>query len=344
MHGPVSMGGHIAAQISHHFNGSRQSTHVAIKKGLMELFSIKTTLRTWRASIRKFLALLMCSVVCWQSVFAQSSSSTTELAAQLQGFRPDVWFLPDDDMLGFVAIPEGSFPMGSNPLIDPMAFENERWSDTRRQGAVELPAYYIARFETTTAQFAAFVEATGYRADPQSLAQSLDHPAAFVSWTDAVAYSRWLDKALREAPFLAQPLRDFLMQGGHVTLPNEAEWEKAAKGSDSRIYPWGNQMQPQFANVAGRGTLAVGSFPCPECAFGLMDMSGNVWEWTRSPYQNYPFDSADDRSNLSEDALWIMRGGSYNDEANNARAAVRGAADPGARRPFIGFRVVISKQ
>jgi len=90
--------------------------------------------------------------------------------------------------------------------------------------------------------------------------------------------------------------------------------------------------------------MAVGSFSCPECQFGLMDMSGNVWEWTRSPYQNYPFDSADDRGNLSEDALWIMRGGSYNDEANNARAAVRGAADPGARRPFIGFRVVLSKQ
>ena len=103
-------------------------------------------------------------------------------------------------------------------------------------------------------------------------------------------------------------------------------------------------MQSQRANIASSGTLPVGSFSCPECLFDLADMSGNVWEWTRSAYQNYPFDSTNNRVNLSEDALWVMRGGSFNDEENNARAAVRGAADPGARRPFIGFRVVISKQ
>ena len=300
--------------------------------------------RTWRTRIRELFALLAIFAICLPSVFAQSISTSAGLARQLQGFRPDVWFLPDDENFGFVFIPEGSFPMGSNPLIDPMAFENERWSETRRQGIVELPEYYIARYETTTAQFAAFVEATGYRADPQSLEQELDHPVAFVSWTDAVAYSRWLDKELRNVPSLAKPLREFFAQGGHVTLPNEAEWEKAAKGGDGRIYPWGNQMQAQRANIAGSGTMAVGSFACPECVFGLNDMSGNVWEWTRSPYQDYPFDTAHDRVNLAEDALWIMRGGSYNDEAGNARAAVRGAADPGARRPFIGFRVVLSKQ
>lgn len=310
----------------------------------MELTNTRAAPRSWRAYVSGFLAVLAIAVVGQQAAVAQSPATSAQLSAQLTGFRTDAWFLPNDQMLGFVAIAQGSFPMGSDPLIDPMAFENERWSETRRQGIVELPEYYIARYETTTAQFAAFVEATGYRADPQSLAQELNHPAAFVSWTDAVAYTRWLDKALRDAAFIAQPLRDFFAQGGHVTLPNEAEWEKAAKGSESRIYPWGNQMQPERANVAGRGTLAVGTYSCPECRFDLKDMSGNVWEWTRSPYQDYPFNSVDDRSNLAEDALWVMRGGSYNDEANNARAAVRGAADPGARRPFIGFRVVLSKQ
>lgn len=300
--------------------------------------------RNGRAYIYEFLATLAITVICLQSAFAQSATATAELAKQLQGFRADAWFLPDDETLGFVEIPQGSFPMGSNPLIDPMAFENERWSEFRRQGIVELPDYYIAQYETTTAQFSAFVESTGYRADPQALGQALDHPVAYVSWTDAVAYTRWLDKVLRTAPSLPQPLRQFLDQGGHVSLPNEAEWEKAAKGSDGRIYPWGNQVLDQRANIAGQGTVAVGSYSCPECQYGLADMSGNVWEWTRSPYQDYPFDSADDRNNLSEDALWIMRGGSFNDEANNARAAVRGAADPGARRPFIGFRVVLSKQ
>jgi formylglycine-generating enzyme required for sulfatase activity len=75
----------------------------------------------------------------------------------------------------------------------------------------------------------------------------------------------------------------------------------------------------------------------------LLDMSGNVWELTRSPYQPYPYDPTDDRKNLDADALWVMRGGSFGDPERNVRAAIRGGADPGARRPFIGFRVVISR-
>jgi formylglycine-generating enzyme required for sulfatase activity len=72
-------------------------------------------------------------------------------------------------------------------------------------------------------------------------------------------------------------------------------------------------------------------------------MSGNVWEWTSSPYQPYPYDPGNDRANLDADALWVMRGGSFDDAARLVRTTTRGAADPGARRPFIGFRVVISR-
>jgi len=71
-------------------------------------------------------------------------------------------------------------------------------------------------------------------------------------------------------------------------------------------------------------------------------MSGNVWELTRSPLQDYPYDAADDRNNLADDALWVMRGGSYADAINNVRAAVRGAVDPGVRSDSIGFRLVIT--
>jgi formylglycine-generating enzyme required for sulfatase activity len=71
-------------------------------------------------------------------------------------------------------------------------------------------------------------------------------------------------------------------------------------------------------------------------------MSGNVWEWTRSPYQPYPFDTGNDRDGLDADALWVMRGGSFADAERNVRAATRGGGDPGVRRPFIGFRVAIS--
>ena len=72
-------------------------------------------------------------------------------------------------------------------------------------------------------------------------------------------------------------------------------------------------------------------------------MSGNVWEWTGSPYQPYPYDETDDRESLETDALWVMRGGSYADSDQNIRAAIRGGADPGARRPFIGFRIVLTR-
>ena len=269
--------------------------------------------------------------------------SVAQSDAVAQGISSGPLSLPADRLLGFTNIPAGSFPMGSNPLIDPMAFENERWSESRRQGVVEMPQYYIARYETTVAQYRAFVEATHYMADPQSLAQPDDYPVTFVSWTDAVAYTRWLDGQLRTLPQLPAELKGFMEDGGHVTLPNEAEWENAAKGEEGRIYPWGNRFLPGSANVNSGELRAVGSTQCPDCAYGLSDMSGNVWECTRSPYQSYPFDTSLDRVSLSDDALWVMRGGSFNDETNNARAAVRGGADPAARRPFIGFRVVLSR-
>jgi formylglycine-generating enzyme required for sulfatase activity len=166
---------------------------------------------------------------------------------------------------------------------------------------------------------------------------------SMVTWPDALAYCRWLESALRQSPRTPPRLQQLLRDGWHVGLPSEAQWEKAARGTDGRIYPWGDQPRRDRANFGRTETMPVGSFPCAECAFGLSDMSGNVWEWTRSPYQPYPFDSADDRKNLEADALWVMRGGSFADADRNVRAAIRGGADPGARRAFIGFRVVISK-
>lgn len=278
------------------------------------------------------------------AVCAQTTHNVVSVAELTPRFQESIWQLPDESLLGFVEIPAGPFPMGSNPLIDPMAFENERWSETRRQGTVDLAQYYIARYETTVAQFSAFIAETGYRFVEIPDTASADHPISGVSWTDALAYARWLEKQLQSSQLVPVEIRSLLSSGWRLTLPDEAQWEKAARGTEPRIFPWGNTARRDRANFSAYGAVPVGSIPCPECPYGLSDMSGNVWEWTRSPYQPYPFTTDYDVANLQEDALWVMRGGSFNDAENNVRTAVRGAADPGARRPFIGFRLAIVRE
>jgi formylglycine-generating enzyme required for sulfatase activity len=242
-----------------------------------------------------------------------------------------------------VEIPAGPFLMGSDPSADTEAFDIERWSPGQAQGLVDVPAFYIGRYEVTVAQYRAFVRATGHRVvDAQALGGPPDHPVAWVAWTDAVAYGRWLAEALAGGADTPPELSARLTQGWTVRLPSEAEWEKAARGVDGRVYPWGAEADPNRANFAAARTASVGTFGCPECAYGLSDMAGNVWEWTRSPYQPYPYTDSDDRVGLAADALWVMRGGSFGDPPRFVRAANRGGADPGARRPFIGFRVTIA--
>jgi formylglycine-generating enzyme required for sulfatase activity len=245
--------------------------------------------------------------------------------------------LPD-----FVEVPAGPFIMGADRSSDPEAFDNEQWSLTQGEGTVDVPTFYIARHEVSGGQFAAFARATTWTVDPRALGGPPTHPVTFVSWPDALAYCRWLDGTLRRSETTPARLRELLGRGWRVTLPSEAEWEKAARGTDRRRYPWGYEPRRDRANYEGAGTTPVGHFACPECPYGLSDMSGNVWEWTSSPSQPYPYDPSDDRANLEADALWVMRGGHYGDPARLVRTTTRGAADPGARRAFIGFRVVVS--
>ncbi len=242
----------------------------------------------------------------------------------------------------FVEIPAGPFTMGVDRARDPLAFDNERWSPSAGEGTVDLPAFLIASREVTVAEFSRFAQAGKWSVDPRALSGPSDHPVAFVSWPDAIAYCRWLESELRSSSSTPPHVAAALGDGWHVTLPTEAQWEKAARGTDRRRFPWGNEPRRDRANFGSAATAPAGRLACPECAFGLSDMAGNVWEWTRSPNQPYPYDPSDDRAGLEQDALWVMRGGSFADGPQLVRTTTRGAAEPGARRPFMGFRVVVS--
>ncbi len=291
------------------------------------------------------LVLLVTGVGGW--MFTQTPTPTggrvadTTTPASLDGFRQDAWFLPDEPRLGFVEIPDGPFLMGGTPTTDPGAFDNERWSAAQPRGTVHLPTYYLGRYEVTVAQFAAFVADTGYPAAAEALAGPPDHPVSQVSWPDALAYAEWLSRQLAASLATPDDLRQRLDAGWRVTLPSEAQWEKAARGPEDQIYPWGAVADRTRANLQGQSTVPVGSYRCDECPYGLADMGGNVWEWTRSPVQPYPFTAEDDDDTVGDDALWVMRGGSFTDPERNARAGTRGGGDPGARRPFMGFRVAL---
>ena len=287
----------------------------------------------------------MLSLVAFTAVFMSYQSTQLELddrADLAQSPVVENFALPADPLWGFVAIPAGEFTMGSNPQRDRMAYENERWSATQRQGRVELPEYFIGRFEVTNAQFANYLTATD--SPSAALFAALDPalPVTSVSLPKMLSYARWLDAQLRTSAATPAALREALEAGAKVTLPNEAEWEKAARGTDGRLFPWGMQPSDAYANIGGAALLPVGSHSCESCSYGLSDMAGNAWELTRSALVDYPFAPSSAEALLDVDSLWVMRGGSYQDSINNVRAAVRGAVDPSVRNPTIGFRLVIS--
>ncbi|MDP4871385.1 MAG: SUMF1/EgtB/PvdO family nonheme iron enzyme, partial [Gammaproteobacteria bacterium] len=179
---------------------------------------------------------VMLSLVAFTAAFMwYQSLRLEEPSASLE--PKENFALPTDPLWGFVSIPAGEFTMGSNPQRDRMAYENERWSSTQRQGRVDLPEYFIGRFEVTNAQFAHYLSAIDSSSAEAFAELDPALPVTSVSLPQTLSYARWLDTQLRRSAATPAALRDVLDAGAKVTLPSEAEWEKAARGTDGRIFP-----------------------------------------------------------------------------------------------------------
>ncbi len=186
-------------------------------------------------------------------------------------------------------------------------------------------------------------------------------PVVGLTWYEASAYCNWLKAwlAQADAPFKVWPAapvaaKALSWQKACIRLPSEPEWEKAARGPAGLRWPWGNEWQADRANTeeAHLGeTSAVGVFPAGASPYGVLDMSGNVWEWTRSrwgrrsirmPDYGYPYRPDDGREASGGPDLRVVRGGSWNLNERNARCAVRNRNEPDFFNDNIGFRVVVS--
>jgi formylglycine-generating enzyme required for sulfatase activity len=262
-------------------------------------------------------------------------------------FRPEAWYLSDEPLLGFVEIPPGLFRMGSHPDQDSMAYADETPSHE-----INLPAYYMGRYPVTGQQFLAFIEATGHKPENEgSLYGPPNHPVVWLGWLDAMRYCDWLTAQLRAWTGTPEPLGALLRQEGwRVILPSEPEWEKAARGSDGRAFPWGNEAENNCGNFGGTGvmtTSAVGCFPAGASPYGIEDMSGNVWEWTRSVWGNYPYPTNEtgcaERESLEvrEGIRRVRRGGAFFSSPRSARCAARLGSGPYPHGGGMGCRVVL---
>ena len=221
-----------------------------------------------------------------------------------------------------VYVPAGNFDMGSGNSAH----------------SVYLNSYWIDQIEVTNGMYDQCVTDEDCRSPETDASYTYsshygnadfdDYPVIEVSWNDAVAYCEWAD----------------------ARLPTEAEWEKAAswdeEKQEARTYPWGKSIDCSYANYylgnvnyCVGDTTAVGSYPDGASPYEALDMAGNVWEWTGSLYQSYPYDADDGRENASSTGFRVLRGGSWYSGGYFVRAANRSTdLDPSIRDSDIGFR------
>jgi formylglycine-generating enzyme required for sulfatase activity len=261
-----------------------------------------------------------------------------------------------------ITIPAGPFAMGTldserSGLATRYGGTRESYAEESPQHAVEVAAFMIGQVPVTNALYALFQAATGAHlpitwggALPAELR---DHPVVDVSWHEAQSFCAWLKQ----------------QTGRRYRLPTEAEWEKAARGTDGRTFPWGNQFDLQRCNVRESGlgiTMPVGHYPAGASPYHVLDMAGTVWEWTQSLQAPYPY-RADDGRNGSEpwierrtprflqrllrtapehalpavETRRVIRGGCFANPEGFARCACRLRLQPERRTPFLGMRLAL---
>jgi formylglycine-generating enzyme required for sulfatase activity len=241
-----------------------------------------------------------------------------------------VW--PEDGK-EMVFIPGGTFTMGSNN--GELTYQPEH--------RIEVADFYIDRWPVTNVEYKRFVDAVDhpvpnydvswcdteeYNWDPVTRSYpegKSDHPVVLVTWEDAMAYAGWAGKR----------------------LPTEAEWERAARGLNGHRYPWGNDFEPGYCNCVEAGkdqTSSVGYYsPDGDSAEGVVDMVGNVWEWTNSLFRPYPYDPNDGRESRQATGFRVLRGASFRNDANVTHCLSRLDGD---FKFFnnVGFRCAVSPE
>ena len=275
-------------------------------------------------------------------------------------------------------VPPGPFLMGSAD-DDEMAYDDEK---PRHPNDSITEGYLISRYPVTNAQFGVFMEAGGYqergywteaerakvwaggkiealqddqpREGPYDYGEPFNlpsHPVVGVTWYEAVAYCRWLGERLQVSGFKFQVWRDgqpetLSLEPKTLTvrLPSEAEWEKAARGTDGWRYSWGDDPDPDRANYDQTGigtTSAVGCFPGGVSPYRVEDLSGNVWEWCATKWEG-SYEGYRGDNDPEGDDVRVLRGGAFSDEARYVRCASRLRLNPSYRYRYYGFRVVAS--
>jgi formylglycine-generating enzyme required for sulfatase activity len=229
---------------------------------------------------------------------------------------PDIVWLP---------VPAGEFSMGSNDDDDEKPIH-----------PVYLDAFEIAKYPVTNCQYACFVAATDHRAPkhwggatpPEGLRT---HPVVYVGWEDAAAFCGWLGE----------------QEKATIRLPTEAEWEKAARGTDGREYPWRNDFDKTLCNMNETGigdTSPVGIFPAGESPYEVAEMAGNVWEWAHDWYDGkyYSVSPAKNPQGPATGRNRVLRGGSWFGNGYDVRSANRYLYSPVGWGNYFGFRCVRS--